>query len=711
MTTYKTGNPIGSVSPKDLFDNSENLDRAINGTALTWGDRFGKNKLSWAGIQDRARIDTEAAATAAAAIATVQAGEYRDEAQQARDDAVAAAAASGEFVFAETYAQAVGKLPLPEGTVVEVGSDETHDYSRTRYLVDAGELKFAVNLDLLRTALAQPKGASLVGFRQVGSGAIGLTVEEKLGQRVSVADFGALGSGELESAAIQKAVDSGAKTLEFPFGDTGTYKFEGVDFKGVHLVSNEGAALDGAPVNAGRIEGLSIAGSNVSGKAEGVLPQMQFSGGFVVKYRTIDVEGDDAYYVITKSSAREEYAAIRIRASPAADTGPWELQRSQGVFSLWDAFAYQSVLPGGAVNAEYVGSGWGNFTISPSVLGYETGTTSGSENTAVVCRRTGVRDDKVTVLARPDRNGDIKLSFLKSSNMSREVLLEYAGKVETFSLVEPGASGPSIYTVTLNVRSPGAVPITITQKDSGRSLTFVAVQADRPEQVRPEVSYDAWCYYVMPTYRSPEVNPGAAEYAFRDNDAVLPSFVGSYHGREVALDPHKWILDGMLTSLVRNIPAVAKRGILLKQHTEISGKLKTWSEYSFGDGSRSFSCAIEGQMRANTVYLGMVLPQLHNATFDKPCFTEILYPRRIDVSAPGRYALGNTELVIWRNPQTEARVMTWVRSFTGYASMNGGASIESAIGSTSVAKLRTGMQQDAENMFRGASFQIITVFA
>jgi len=39
MTTYKTGNPLGSVSPKDLFDNSENLDHAVNGVALIWKDR------------------------------------------------------------------------------------------------------------------------------------------------------------------------------------------------------------------------------------------------------------------------------------------------------------------------------------------------------------------------------------------------------------------------------------------------------------------------------------------------------------------------------------------------------------------------------------------------------------------------------------------------------------------------------------------------
>ncbi|WP_052159442.1 pyocin knob domain-containing protein [Alcaligenes faecalis] len=165
MTTYKTGNPLGSVSPKDLLDNSENLDRAVNGAALGWKDRFDVDRLSWSGIEERARIDIGAAA----AVATAQAREYVDEAQQARDDAVAAASASGEFVFAETYAEAVGTLPLPEGTVVEIGRDELQDEARTRYIVENGALHFAVNLDLLRIALGRPSGARLVGLPQSGT--------------------------------------------------------------------------------------------------------------------------------------------------------------------------------------------------------------------------------------------------------------------------------------------------------------------------------------------------------------------------------------------------------------------------------------------------------------------------------------------------------------------------------------------------------------
>lgn len=40
MTTYNTGNAIGSTDPKDLYDNAENLDVAVNDGG-TWKDRLG----------------------------------------------------------------------------------------------------------------------------------------------------------------------------------------------------------------------------------------------------------------------------------------------------------------------------------------------------------------------------------------------------------------------------------------------------------------------------------------------------------------------------------------------------------------------------------------------------------------------------------------------------------------------------------------------
>ncbi|MCM6538614.1 hypothetical protein M4B19_25775, partial [Klebsiella pneumoniae] len=52
MSTYKTGNPLGSAAVKDLFDNAENLDFALNSlTALMWTDRLGKTRRSFFGME------------------------------------------------------------------------------------------------------------------------------------------------------------------------------------------------------------------------------------------------------------------------------------------------------------------------------------------------------------------------------------------------------------------------------------------------------------------------------------------------------------------------------------------------------------------------------------------------------------------------------------------------------------------------------------
>ncbi|AVL70874.1 hypothetical protein CEQ07_05250 [Oligella urethralis] len=52
MTTYKTGNKLGSTDPKDLYDNAENLDEALNNrTSDYWTDRLGVKRQTWSGIE------------------------------------------------------------------------------------------------------------------------------------------------------------------------------------------------------------------------------------------------------------------------------------------------------------------------------------------------------------------------------------------------------------------------------------------------------------------------------------------------------------------------------------------------------------------------------------------------------------------------------------------------------------------------------------
>ncbi|VEG04515.1 hypothetical protein [Pseudomonas aeruginosa] len=54
MTTYATGNPLGSKDPRDLYDNAENFDTAMNTrTSEQWLDRFGVNRLSWWGAEQK----------------------------------------------------------------------------------------------------------------------------------------------------------------------------------------------------------------------------------------------------------------------------------------------------------------------------------------------------------------------------------------------------------------------------------------------------------------------------------------------------------------------------------------------------------------------------------------------------------------------------------------------------------------------------------
>lgn len=54
MSTYNTGNPIGSTKVEDLFDNAQNLDIATNSqTQKTWVDRLGVTRKTFHGVEDQ----------------------------------------------------------------------------------------------------------------------------------------------------------------------------------------------------------------------------------------------------------------------------------------------------------------------------------------------------------------------------------------------------------------------------------------------------------------------------------------------------------------------------------------------------------------------------------------------------------------------------------------------------------------------------------
>lgn len=203
MATYNTGNPLGSVAVKDLFDNAQNLDSAVNSRASgTWTDRFGVERKTWKGIEDKAAFDIATAVAKAVEEGTVAAEGFRDESAQARDesrvardaaqearaDAVAAAGAIGPVEFYDTYAQALAAA-AGEKRLIEIARDETLGGARTRYWAEGGTLDFAVNLDQWRLDLTQPSGNEPIGgfdgFGKLKAYSGKATVANVIGPRIS----------------------------------------------------------------------------------------------------------------------------------------------------------------------------------------------------------------------------------------------------------------------------------------------------------------------------------------------------------------------------------------------------------------------------------------------------------------------------------------------------------------------------------------------
>ena len=183
MTTYNTGNPLGSVDPRDLYDNSENLDDFSNGPLNFYTDRLGVSRESLRGIRNASQYQIIGAyASGLVFTAYNQTFSYL-----------------GDF-----YAPSAG-LALPY-TTTGAGAGEIASF---RNVGDA----------LLRSDLAASGGSSLVGVIQSGTGAGFRTVAESLSETIKLTQY--IQDGETTAeAAFSRAIASFTRpgTLEVPQG-------------------------------------------------------------------------------------------------------------------------------------------------------------------------------------------------------------------------------------------------------------------------------------------------------------------------------------------------------------------------------------------------------------------------------------------------------------------------------------------------------------
>ncbi|VVO11881.1 tail fiber domain-containing protein [Pseudomonas fluorescens] len=194
---YNTGNPIGSTSPKDLSDNARNLDYLSLGLNPSYPDRKGVPRKSWKGMEsefnaDQARRESE-----------FDADQVRRESEFDTDQAERVVEFK-QFLSSSGYETPVDYAP---------GISITRTTQQVRYLGElyrpkdnaipfvtttfaADEAKWISNGDSsLRQELASDTGAEMLGCRSPLPSGVPRLVSAKLGDTVSVKDFGAIGDG------------------------------------------------------------------------------------------------------------------------------------------------------------------------------------------------------------------------------------------------------------------------------------------------------------------------------------------------------------------------------------------------------------------------------------------------------------------------------------------------------------------------------------
>lgn len=249
MTTYNTGNPIGSTEVKDLYDNAQNFDTLANTTTLeTVTDRLGVPRMSLHGFEQEAKrrfesIKFQPPIPYAPGIEVTTSSltvDYLGVIYYALPSALPFTTGAWnpaqwspvqntypgrELLVFDDYASAsAAAATLPEGQVIDVA------VNNTRYSVSGGLLTD----ERPSTPVSVPYG-------------VVRSVQSKLLDMVSVKDFGAVGDGVTDdTAAIQAAIDAGkpyrastkGRIIYFP---PGIYKVSTIDLSGCHGVHLFGA--------------------------------------------------------------------------------------------------------------------------------------------------------------------------------------------------------------------------------------------------------------------------------------------------------------------------------------------------------------------------------------------------------------------------------------------------------------------------------------
>ncbi|MGU3629832.1 tail fiber domain-containing protein [Comamonas sp. C24C] len=168
----------------------------------------------------------------------------------------------------------------------------------------------------VRTDLASSSGASLVGWRQAGAGAVNRTVNEKLREIFSVKDFGAKGDGSDATDAFSAAASEGASAV--PASDVSTESIERANVVTVIVPAGDYVLSDIVDTGGRDVRWIFEDGTKVTGYQD-FLPGIIYRSGNKVSAETYGT-GDyaTAFKIYANHTNKEQMAGVSGFQNPAA---------------------------------------------------------------------------------------------------------------------------------------------------------------------------------------------------------------------------------------------------------------------------------------------------------------------------------------------------------------------------------------------------------
>lgn len=206
MTIYATGNALGSTDPRDLLDNAQNFDNAVNDVVNdTWVDRFGVTRKTLKGYD--ADFEEDQAIRAAAFQAFLESTGW------------STLGAYGAGIVITSHTQTVDYLGQPYALKPSIPASLDSPYVTTGVWATEGVNFKLVGDNSLRQDLANPAvGAGIVSVLGAGAGSVPRDVANKLQEMPSPKDKGAVGDGVADDRTAVNLSNATGLDVQTPSG-------------------------------------------------------------------------------------------------------------------------------------------------------------------------------------------------------------------------------------------------------------------------------------------------------------------------------------------------------------------------------------------------------------------------------------------------------------------------------------------------------------